>query len=181
MEVNQKYLLRVKRLVTPTAVMVMTKLTKFMPSDGDGLKSSTLFLNEDENLLVQTKQTHPIGKPVHVQLGANPSTLVIHDSLKDFLILAGPSGKGEHQLRASSEVAPFGVGLMIYHTSWQALRTEGAQEMVLRYRDEDIDGGKWVAVPEEGQSWSIWWYEPGPANWDDLPGAVDVDIELVLA
>ncbi|EXK79178.1 hypothetical protein FOQG_16197 [Fusarium oxysporum f. sp. raphani 54005] len=149
-----------------------------MHSDHGNFKDSMLFLSDAENLLIQTPSAPSTKKRIQVQQGTNPSTIVVHDSQKDFLILAGPSGKGEHQLRATSDVVPFGDGLTIYHTSWLGVKNEGGEEMVLRYQDEDIDGARWVAVPEDDGSWSVWWYEPNPANYDDLPGAVDIEIEL---
>lgn len=110
--------------------------------------------------------------------GLNPYTIVISQSPTDFLILEGPSGKGEYQLRATSDTIPFGIGGVIYYTAWQAENQEGSQNLRLRYQDVDVSGGKWVAVPEENGDWSIWWYEKLPHNEDDLPGAVSINVEL---
>ncbi|CAG9941028.1 unnamed protein product [Clonostachys rosea f. rosea IK726] len=63
-----------------------------------------------QNLLIQSPAALTSKEHVQVRQGLNPYTIVISQSPTDFLILEGPSGKGEYQLRATSDTIPFGIG-----------------------------------------------------------------------
>lgn len=156
-------------------------------SDHADLANRTLYLQRDEqrqnggySLLVQTYPPH---QPVQVQRGAKRSTIVLDHAQSDFLTLAGPSGRGADQLRVSTTVKTEGIGAEIYYTAWGTVKDRSARRTLLRYRDKLLEGRHWVAVPEkDGKgvvTWTIWSLEPSPANSGLLPGAIDVDVEVV--
>lgn len=95
---------------------------------------------------------------------------------KQFLILQGPSGKGEHQLKQASTTDVEGIGSNIMFDEW--LLVEDGNMKLLRYSDPSL-AGHWVASHDEhDQSWSVWWYTPSAANMEDLLPYLSVDIEL---
>ncbi|KAK1984933.1 hypothetical protein LZ30DRAFT_779436 [Colletotrichum cereale] len=167
MEPEKKYLLRIV-------------------SEESGLSNATLFRGSDGSLLLKTAGAGGAEQPVVVKSGRSPSTITVDGSAEEeeALILQGPSGKGEHRLRTSTKVTPFGVGSAVCHDAWEIARdADGRQRLLLRYRNEDFGDRSWVAVPpraaEEEDAWTVWWYEPLPHNARDLPGAVGVDVEVV--
>ncbi|KZL75097.1 hypothetical protein CT0861_12511 [Colletotrichum tofieldiae] len=146
------------------------------------LNNATLFLGSDQNLLLKTPAGGIAEQPIVVKSGRSHSTILVDSPAEEALILQGPSGKGEHQLRASSKVTPFGIGSTICHDSWEVVNDASTQRLLLRYRNENLGNRSWVAVPPRGpeeDAWSVWWYEPLPFNARDLPGAVAVDVEVV--
>ncbi|KAF2022291.1 hypothetical protein BU24DRAFT_458158 [Aaosphaeria arxii CBS 175.79] len=113
------------------------------------------------------------------------------------LILQGPSGKGEHQLRQSTTTLPFGIGSTILFDDWIVVTLPsyvvgGSKRRYLRYRDETLGGGwvasrygaEWMVRGHEGDGprggWAVWWQTPSAANMLDLGNeAVGVGVELV--
>ncbi|KAK1972195.1 hypothetical protein LY78DRAFT_650831 [Colletotrichum sublineola] len=154
-------------------------------SDESGLNDATLFLGSDGSLLLKPAGAGAAEQPVVVRSGRSPSTIAVDGPAgeEQALILQGPSGKGEHRLRASTRVNPFGVGSAICHDAWEVARDASGPRLLLRYRNEGFGDRRWVAapprVPGDGAAWTVWWYEPLPFNAQDLPGYVGVDVELV--
>ncbi|EFQ25385.1 uncharacterized protein GLRG_00529 [Colletotrichum graminicola M1.001] len=152
-------------------------------SDESSLSNATLFLGGDGSLVLKTAGAGAGEQPVVVKSGRNPSTIAVDGPAEEALILQGPPGKGEHRLRASARVTPFGVGSAICHDAWEVAPDASGQRLLLRYRNENFGDRSWVAVPprtpEEGGVWTVWWYEPLPFNAQDLPGYVGVDVEVV--
>ncbi|KZL87055.1 hypothetical protein CI238_01647 [Colletotrichum incanum] len=171
-------------MTTPTMERMepeMRYLLRIVSNDGD-LNNATLYLGSGQNLLFKIPAAGTAEQPIVVKSGRSHSTIIIDSPAEEALILQGPSGKGEHQLRASSKVTPFGTGSTICHDSWEVVNGASNQRLLLRYRNENFGNRSWVAVPPRGpeeDAWSVWWYEPLPFNARDLPGAVAVDIELV--
>ncbi|KAK1996016.1 hypothetical protein LX36DRAFT_659006 [Colletotrichum falcatum] len=161
------------------------KYTLRIVSDESGLGSAALFLGGDGSLLLETAGAGE-QQPVVVKSGGSPSTIDVVDgddaTEQRVLILQGPPGKGEHRLRASTRVTPFGVGSAICHDAWEVVPRE--QRLLLRYKNDNFGDRRWVAVPprtpeHDGGAWTVWWYEPLPFNARDLPGHVEVDVEVV--
>ncbi|KAK2029938.1 hypothetical protein LX32DRAFT_651924 [Colletotrichum zoysiae] len=157
-------------------------------SDESGLGDAALFLGSDGSLVFKTAGAGADETPAMVKSGGSPSTIAVDGpAAETALILQGPTGKGEHRLRASTKVTPFGVGSAVCHNAWEVVREEDAsgqrRRLLLRYRNENFGDRRWVAVPprvpEDGDAWTVWWYEPLPFNAQDLPGHVGVDVEVV--
>ncbi|CCF42008.1 hypothetical protein CH063_12121 [Colletotrichum higginsianum] len=189
-EPEERYLLRIVRSVSHDLALECSGAKDNRPdySGESDLNNATLFLGSGQNLLLRPSSAGTPEQSVVVKRGQaqGQSTFIIDGPLAsgESLILQGPSGKGEHQLRASSRVTPFGIGSAICHDSWEVARDAAARRLLLRYTNENFGDRRWVAVPPRepdsgDDAWEVWWYEPLPFNAKDLPGAVAVDVELV--
>lgn len=101
--------------------------------------------------------------------------------------LQGPSGKGEFYIQVSpssaeeentndDEEADVPLGIETLSHDWRFLEDSGRVFL----RRKQTSKSHWIAVKESGlETWTVWWYEPNPANMEDFEEYVPVDIEMV--
>lgn len=158
-------------------------------SGNEIINGKKLIEDASGNLVVQTESRH---SPCQLLLPSEGVLSSVQAATKGAkpeatasVILQGPSGKAEYQMRLSTLVEEDEgmIGSSTYYEGWEVI--EEGTRLWLRYKDP-TRASHWVAAregqDEDGRAlWSPWWFSPNPANMDDLSEYVSIDIQLVPA
>ncbi|PKS10917.1 hypothetical protein jhhlp_002675 [Lomentospora prolificans] len=106
----------------------------------------------------------------------SPSTPPVSSKANNqYLALQGPSGKSEYRIVALDNPPAVGIGATISYNAW-LVKEDGGRKF-LRYADDSGGASRWV-LSKKWWGWILWWYEPTPANANDLGTYMAVDVEV---
>lgn len=158
-------------------------------SGNEIVNGKNLIQDASGSLVVQTESRHSPCRVFFPSEGIISSVQAATKGVKPeataSVILQGPSGKAEYQMRLSSLVEDNEemIGSSTCHEGWEVI--EEGTRLWLRYMDP-TRASHWVAVregqDEDGKAlWTPWWFSPNAANMDDLGEYVSIDIQLLPA